>query len=281
MTKKQNMIQNIYTENSHNTLFIESNRLYVTPEVAKDEIWKRFYDEDLQKEVALFLGNDIPQVFQGRPRVVLARSVASPNKEAVHFLNIAEKLNLQPLFLEYLSDKFVSKNFDKHHLSRLFFYNETGKRGGSRVTTQQIVDVDCFDGKPINTVQTKWNESFVAFHHRLFNDVLSHDYLESSADVSTWLKRQGGNAKTYYPKYLALFICYAVYAELFLLDTDDDRLFFENIVLPAVSVVEKNFGMLPLITHISPVHLGADISWKYYPEFVKTCIYESASKSGL
>ena len=79
----------------------------------------------------------------------------------------------------------------------------------------------------------------------------------------------------------ALFICYAVYAELFLLDTDDDRLFFENIVLPAVSVVEKNFGMLPLITHISPVHLGADISWKYYPEFVKTCIYESASKSGL
>lgn len=266
------MTKKIQVENIQSALLHESNRLYVTTEFARDEIWKRFYNEDLQKEVALFLGNDIPKVFQGRPRVVLARSVASPNKEAVHFLNIAEELNLQPLFLEYLSDKFVSKNFDKHHLSRLFFYNETGKQGGARVTAHQIVDMNCFDGKPINTVQTKWNESFVGFHHRLFEDVLSCDYLDSSADVSAWLKRQGGNAKSYYPKYLSLFMCYAVYAELFLLDTDDDRLFFENIVLPAMKVVEKNFGMLPLITQVSPVHLGADISWKYYPEFVKTFI---------
>ncbi len=38
------------------------SRLYMSIEDAREEIWKRWNNEDLKKEVEKFLGNDVPEV---------------------------------------------------------------------------------------------------------------------------------------------------------------------------------------------------------------------------
>lgn len=253
------------------------SRLYVTPEVAKEEIWKRWNNEELRREVSNFLGNDIPSVFERCPRIVLARHIVSPNWESIHFLKLAQEVDLQPLYLEYLNDRFTSGNFDKYHLAKLFFYDGKGKRGGDKVSAEKIADIEKYHGEPICNVNTKWGESLVTFHHRIFQETsLCDDYESNTLDVSSWYARHGGNAKAYYPNFLAFFLCYGVLAELFLLYTEEDRIFFENTVMPALDMLEKKFGILPLITPISSLEQGADLSWKYYPEFTKKMILEGA-----
>lgn len=37
---------------------------------AKDEIWKRWNDEELKKKVEKFLGGDLPKYFKGNPKAV-------------------------------------------------------------------------------------------------------------------------------------------------------------------------------------------------------------------
>lgn len=270
-TKKDIMPEEIIETAAKSSLDEYANGIYVTPEVAKEEIWKRWNNADLKREVEEFLGNDIPDFLKDAPKSVLARNIASPNREAMNFLKISKDLGLQPSFVEYLSDKFVSVNFDKRHLSKIFFYNGKGRSGGDKVSASEIVDMPKADGHKIYDVKTKWDEGFTEFHHRLFSEVLPQENI-SIFDASSWLARHGGDAQRYYEHYLALFLCHGVLAEMFLLYTEEDKAFFENIVMPAIQALEKRFGVLPLIVQIAPPETSADLSWKYYPEFMKTMI---------
>ena len=254
------------------------SRLYTPIDIAKEEIWKRWNNEDLKKEVEKFLGNDIPEIFQGKPKAVLARSIASPNREAIHFLKMAQKVDLQPVIIEYLSDKFVAENSDKYYLGKLFFYNERGNHGGDRITTVKIInDIDGGDGHPMCDMTTKWGEGFSDFHHKMLN-AMGLDEL-SFVDMSAWLSNHGRTAKDYYTQYLALFLCHGVLLEEFLTYNKKDRGFVEQIFVPAMVKLEIMFGVKSLVAPLfhsdNLTDLGEDgEKWMQYPESLKQFIPE-------
>ena|SRR4030067_1261493 len=97
--------------------------IYTTLEEAKEEIWKRWNDEFLRKEVEKFLG-EIPEVFKKEPKACLLRQMVSPNYEYYNFLNLIPKINLKPLCLEYLEDMFITTNKDKTYLAKMAFIDK-------------------------------------------------------------------------------------------------------------------------------------------------------------
>lgn len=262
---------------SHADIFddAEISRLYTPIDIAKEEIWRRWNNKELKAEVEKFLGNDVPRVFQDEPSAVLGRHIASPNREAVHFLKLAQQVELQPLFLEYLSDKFVPENTDKYYLGKLSFYNGTGKRGGEIITNTKIIDIGAEDGQSIRNINTLWGEALTEFHHRMFRSALSKE--QSFFDMSSWFATHGGKSIEYYLPYLALFLCHSVLIEEFLTYNKKDRRFVEEVVVPAMMRLEVLFGMKPLIVplfHLNSLNdLGDDgKKWMQHPESLKKLI---------
>lgn len=252
------------------------NRLYTPLEIAKDEIWKRWNDQSLKDEVEKFLGYDMPDFLKSDPRLILARTIASPNKEAVCFSRTAQKMNLKPLFVEYLSDKFVSGNIDKYCLSKLVFYDGKGRNGGDKVSKCSIVDICGVDGNPMYTIKTMWGGGLVDFHHQMFQEMMPAEY--DYFDISPWLLSHGGKAKEYYKHYLGMFLCHHVLAEVFLSYNKAESKFMEEVFESSFDELEHLFGIKPLIVpvfHESRVKSILDDSmetWMYYHESMKQLI---------
>jgi hypothetical protein len=247
--------------------------IYTPIESAQIEIWKRFHDEAFKKEVEKFLGNDLPEFLTGDPKIVLGRCVASPNREAIHFLQIARQMDLHPIFAEYSHDKFIPENADKYYLGKLFFYNGKGRNGGRRISSFDAIHLSKEDGSIISDIQTVWNEPFVDFHHRMFRDIVCEQ--QKFFDISAWLARHGGKAKDYYLHYLALFLCHSVLAEVFLVYDRKEKGFIEDTFYPAFTELEARFGVKPLV--IPMFHSKEKIEtmnndgthWMQYPENAK------------
>lgn len=211
----------------------ELDDIYTSLAIAKKEIHRRWNDKKLKKKVESFLKSDIPDVLTKSPRAVLSRHVSSPNFELLYFLDSSKKIGLKPLCLEYTKDKFVTKNWDKYYLGRMFFFEGTGKKGGSKITSLKVVDFDQYDGKKFSNIRTIWGESMIKFHHSLLCSKISSDNI---FDMSCNYKRNGGRASEYYNYILSLFICHGVLFENFLLSDIYDDL-TKNILLPSFKKV--------------------------------------------
>jgi hypothetical protein len=65
-----------------------------------------------------------------------------------------------------------------------------------------------------------------------------------------------------------LFIRNGVLFENFL-STKEEINFTEKTVLPNIAIIEKTFGIKPLIVRISPKEAEEDIYWQCYPAHIK------------
>lgn len=103
--------------------------IYTPLEEAKEEIWRRWNDKELQREVLEFLG-EVPEVLRKEPRSVLVRNVTTINMEFLHLLDLANNICLKPCCMEYTEDKFVTINHDKFALCKMPFQcnDKTGKK---------------------------------------------------------------------------------------------------------------------------------------------------------
>lgn len=258
-----NMSDNFSNENAKKASRSRSimEDIYVPGTFAKEEILRRWNDKDLKGKVERFLGCDIPEPLRNEPMVLLGRTVASPNEESFKFLEIARRMGIKPLFGEYLDDKFLSTNFDKYCLGKLSF------RDGDKIISKEIVDMEGSEGHLISQVKTFWGESLIAFHHRMFENLVS-DRIEKF-DFSSWLSRQG-SMKNFYVRYFALFLCHGVLVEDFFENTDSFGMFFREVILPSLEEVESVFRLKPLIVPLP----GIDTDRKYYPSTVKSFIPE-------
>ena len=97
--------------------------IYTTLEEAKKEIWRRWNNEILRKEVEEFLG-EVPEVFKKEPRACLCRHIFSPNYEYLRFLDLIQGIDLKPLGIEYLKDMFITTNKDKTYLAKMAFIDK-------------------------------------------------------------------------------------------------------------------------------------------------------------
>ncbi len=104
--------------------------IYTSLEEAKEEVWKRWNNEALLKEVKAFVG-DIPEPLRNEPRAWLDRYVATPDNEFFYFLELAGHVKLKPLAIESLDDKFYRKNVDKMCLAEMKFLDKKNGNAAS------------------------------------------------------------------------------------------------------------------------------------------------------
>lgn len=239
----------------------EIDGIYVSVAEANQEITLRWKDEALRKAVDEFLQDDVPDIFKSAPHAFYSRHVMSPNFELLNFLDQVHSTKLEPLGLEYLHDKFVTKNEDKYYLGKMYFFDGIGKNGGRKIIPTKIIDFDRWDGRKIDEIETVQFQSFVEVHHNLVNEFLSET---SRVDMSVYYHRHGGHAKKYYQYILSLYICYGVLFENFLTN-DFYRDLTENIFLPTFKEVTDRFGVKPLIVPLVPRENEEDVYWRYYP----------------
>ena len=173
--------------------------IYTPLSVAKKEIQKRWKDKKLKRKVEEFLNGDVPEVFKKAPKAVIGRNIVSPNYESFRFLDLAKNINLSPVCLEHLEDKFVAKNRSKYHLCRLLFHNGIGKKGGSKIEAFNIINFKDSEGKFLSKLDTVWGENLVHFHHRISKLFIPQiEFL----NISKWLKKKGKKSKDFYKYYL-------------------------------------------------------------------------------
>jgi hypothetical protein len=124
--------------------------------------------------------------------------------------------------------------------------------------------MDLANGKPISSVRTQWGQGLVDFHRELF--LLRYPKYKKDVffDISKWFKNNGGNAKDYYKKFMALFIRNGILFENFMLDYEEMQ-FTKDYFLPAFFKVYEDLGLKPLIVALSPTDIEGDQFWMCHP----------------
>jgi hypothetical protein len=247
--------------------------LYTPLEEAYEELERRRRDPRLEHLVLEALGGNVLEPLQQYPKAVVARSVVSPNYEITRFADVAYGYKkLEPLFLEYHSDKFASNNESKRMMGRLYFYNGKGRSGTMRTDSLNIIDFSSSNGEGISAVKTLWGQDFVGFHHEFFDSQyqkLSHMFF----DASHWLRAHGKSATHYYRAFLSLFIRHGILFENVMLN-DEEVAFTSKVFLPAFISVHKLFGLKPLIVPLAPTDTEESPFWMCYPSPYKSFVAE-------
>lgn len=238
--------------------------LYTSLPRAHEELLRRRQDKQLEKAVAESLGGKILEPLIDGPKAVIARSVISPNYETRRFADIVYgHKKLEPLFLEYRSDKFATNNEAKRMIGRLYFYNGKDRSGEIRTDSLNVVDFSESNGEHISAVRTLWGQKLVDFHHEYFDvqyQRLSHTFF----DATQWLRTHGTNAEGYYRAFLTLFMRHGILFENVMLN-DQERSFTAQVFLPAFISVYRQFGFKPLIVPLAPTDIEESPFWMCYP----------------
>ena len=254
----------------------EFNKFVYTPiEEAIKELERRRKDKKLEKKVSEFLNGNIPEPFLKKEKFVLARHLITPNHEVSRFLFIADAMELDPLFFEYLDDKLIFKNPWKYSLGKIPFYGGRAKNESMKIKNVGIIDFDSSHGKKISSINTKWGQSLVDFHHEFFDNRFPK-FKDSIFNASDWYSSNGGSPADYYEKFLALFIRHGVLFENFLLDQTELE-FTKKIILSSIINVSNKFGLKPLIVALEPTDVENDDFWYCHPD----CTSEFVNKKLL
>lgn len=251
--------------------------IYTPLEEAKEEIQRRWEDKELKKKVDEFLGGDIPEFLLDSPKAYLARHVASPNFEFFRFLELVKEVNLDFVLSEYTDDKYLSINNLKRHLGKMFFHTGINKNGDKIFVPKKVIDFGKSDRKFIKEVETITGKKLVDLHH----DILCEEFPQIRSnikDVSNWVNRNGKVLDAFYPRFLAFFIRNGVLFENFLLNEEEKEL-TDDIIIPAVEMLTKKFGIKPLIVRLIPEETENDESWYYYHGHIKDHINDKDNKN--
>jgi hypothetical protein len=228
--------------------------IYTPLSEAKEELLRRWKDEDLRKKVEEYLGCGVPEPFVAEPRAILSRSIMTPNFECQYFLDVANNIKLKPLGLEGIEDKFCTKNSDKVSLGKLIFYNGQdikNREEKPRKKIVRVIDMEKNDGKRFCDLSTLWGENFVDFHHRMLTD---QGYSLETFDDFKWFscRNKRSTPFQYYENLFALFICHGILFENFHAKGKEKE-FTENVILKNYKHIMEVFGLKPLIVPLVPI----------------------------
>jgi len=253
---------------------IDISEIYTPLSVAKKEIQKRWKDKKLRKKVNEYLG-EVPRVFKYKPKVALFRFITTPNFEFQLALDTAILLKKELIFIEFLNDKFCTRNQDKLYLGKIVFFHEKNGESAGMTDRRKIIDLEKADNKPFKKIKTIWGENLIDFHHDLFNKYYKNTKI---FDVSTF-KTNGETSYEVYLKMFAIFICHGVLFENYFVNSNkDERKFTLKVIKPAFEKIKEIFGVKPLIVPLVGFKDEGDLFWQYYPEKIKKEIKQINNK---
>lgn len=237
----------------------DTHDIYTDLATARDELRRRCQDEALQRNVAAYLG-EIPACFRDEPRAVLWRNIITPDHELLRFLDLAETIGLRPLGLEYIEDRFCTRNADKMCLAKMALFEKRDSLGAPVLRYRRLIDVGRYDNARFRDIKTLDGIGLVDFHHGLVNRKIG-----ARLEIRDWsgkIAEYGGGASDHYLKMLAHFICHGVLFESFVTDASEAA-FERDVVLPAIEHIRERFGVKPLIVPLIPD--TGDRYWWCYP----------------
>jgi len=234
--------------------------LYTPLSVAREELQKRWQNEDLKMEVEKFLGV-VPDVFQEGFNAALFRFIATPDLECQLAQDMASLAGFNFVFMEFLNDKFCTRNADKMHLGKLSFFKDKAKNNPESGSRVKVIDLVQSEGVSFRQLKTLQGESFIDFHHRIFQ---TQGDMIPTFDVSRF-KTNGETASEVYMKVFSLFICHGVLFENYFVHTnEDENRFTHEVIIPTFEAIYQKFGVRPLIVPIIS-NEDEDASWQFYP----------------
>ena len=241
--------------------------MYTPLSMAKKEIWERWNNKELKKEIEGFLG-EMPDIIKEKPKAIIFRNIATPNLE-LHIANeYAQLLGLDLVVVEYTIDKFCTRNRDKLHLGKMMFFDHKDK--SQAVAKENVIHIKEDDNKHFTEIKTLWGESFISFHHRIFKES-GYGNVEFF-DASVY-KQMGLSPYEIYLKILSLCEYGSILLENFLIKADrGEKRFTEEVIMPAFSEVERKFGFRPLIVPLLAADGEGSVCWQHYPYEVLGCM---------
>lgn len=195
---------------------------------------------------------------------MLFRHVATSNYEIQRFAMVADAYpELTPIIFEYQDDTFNDLNEYKHHLGKLRFHKGINKHGELLFERMSIIDFPASNTKPLSSLRTFSGEGLVDLHHRLLKASFPN-LVDITYDLSRWLRDIAPSARDYYKTFLKLFVKDAILFENFALD-GRERLFTQEVILPAIIDIESECGYKPIIVALEPTEIEGDNFWLSHP----------------
>jgi hypothetical protein len=200
-----------------------------------------------------------------KPRAILFRQLASPTYETLEFLHLEERLNVEPLILEYLKDKFVGANNSyKHALGKMPIHSGMNKHGKDIIRYRTVIDFVQADGKPLLEIPTFTGEPLVVMHHRILGSLTGLDARVHCLDGSDWFADAHAHGRHFYEDVFALCVRDAILFENFH-TTEHERTLVSEVVAPAYHETVRRFGVPPLIVRLIPRQEELSRHWDSYP----------------
>lgn len=256
---------------------LTAENLLTPHQEAISELTRRRADSDLVSRVESYLGNDVPEYFNPEPVLYLARHLATPNFETLRFLHLAESIGIHVVLGEDTRDRFAPHNPLKKALGQLSVCLEIGQKGGvirERFQKMTVIDFNTYSGKRLDSVHTLWGERLPDFHTRLLKPYLRGH--TTVIDDAEWIDRNDrGDLLAHYKRFLALFVAHGVLFEDYWFEDKHESLFMEAILLPAAEFIAREFGVCPLITHLTPTSGESRDFWLSYPREVMDVVRSS------
>lgn len=238
------------------------NTFYTPLDEAISETHKRRNDPELLLKINAYLNSDIPPHFnREKPILYMARHIATPNYEALRFIELGRPYNLPLVISQDKKGKFVSHNELKRSLGKLPVTKGVSKRNDEIIENFTIVDFAQNQGKAFNEIVTKHGKNFVEFHNNFFQEIYPNEL--EIVDESDWIDRNHrDNLKEQYKKQLALTIAHGIMFESFLENESD---VVERSFGPAFEEITNHFGYKPLICEHIDAELELTRDWNGYP----------------
>lgn len=242
--------------------------IYVPMEKAFHEIRHRFGDVTLRKKVLEFAGS-IPEIFGDGPKACIFRNIATPNYEIRQAKIIADRLGLQLVIVEYLSDVFCTRNIEKVHLGKLLFCKEFNRDKQVVIDSKRLFNLQTNDMRPLENIYIN-GISLAQYHHELFLELYPD---VATFDISAWIKGKGNAPSDYYPYLLSLFGCHGILLETYFVNTNnDERRFVADVVMPAYNMLYQQLAIKPIIVSLFRRQDDESKVWQYYPVEVRDII---------
>lgn len=249
---------------------------YFTPlDEAVAKIKDRRLDKDLFKKVAYFLNDDIPEHFAHLdPIFYLSRHIATPNYEALRFIELTKPYGLPIVIGQDSKGLFVSHNELKRTLGKLPVTKGISRNQDEIIEYFTILDFAESQGKPFSQIKTKFNTDLVKYHNELFLQIYPVGI--HIADESDWIDRNHrDNILEQYKKMLALLIVHGIMLESY---PPNEHEFVTEVLEPAFDEVTQHFGLRPLITKHIDDTLEEARDWNGYPSIFYQFLKEDLSK---
>ena len=210
---------------------------------------------ELCNEVSAFsgIGEELTTNLADQP-AVLFRHLATPSRETERFLEIALRLDRNPLLMTYTDDRFTpAQNPYKKRLAKVRVQGLEGKYTNVSVISfsdsvnTRLKDIRCVDGT-----------SLVQFHGRLARQLLPPFPV---LDMNGFM---GDEPRAYYERIFAMFTCMGILVESYVRESYESP-FIDDVVLPAFQATIARFGCRPIITRLLPIGSELDPYWESLP----------------